>query len=86
MKPPVGNKLLFEEDGMIAKIIGGPNTRVDFYDDPVQEFFYQIKDDMFLKVVDDGTIKDVRINEGVCSCCRPTCAIRHNTRWRGPTG
>ncbi len=49
---------------MIAKIIGGPNTRVNFHDDPVQEFFYKIKNDMILKVVDDGTIKDVRINEG----------------------
>lgn len=64
LKPPVGNKLLFEEDGMIAQIIGGPNTRVDFHDDPVQEFFYQIKGDMILKVVDDGRIENVRINEG----------------------
>jgi 3-hydroxyanthranilate 3,4-dioxygenase len=40
VKPPVGNKLFFEEDGMISQIIGGPNTRVDFHDDPMQEFFY----------------------------------------------
>jgi 3-hydroxyanthranilate 3,4-dioxygenase len=64
LKPPVSNKLLFEEPGMIAQIIGGPNTRVDFHDDPVQEFFYQLKGDMILKVVEDGDIKDVRIREG----------------------
>jgi 3-hydroxyanthranilate 3,4-dioxygenase len=64
LKPPVSNKLLFEEDGMIAQIIGGPNTRVDFHDDPVQEFFYQIKGDMILKVIDDGEIKSIRLNEG----------------------
>jgi len=64
LKPPVGNKLLFEEPGMIAQIIGGPNTRVDFHDDPVQEFFYQLKGDMILKVYLEGDIHDVRINEG----------------------
>ena len=36
VKPPVGNKLFFEEDGMISQIISGPNTRVDFHDDPMQ--------------------------------------------------
>ena len=64
LKPPVGNKLLYEEPGMVAQIIGGPNTRVDFHDDPVQEFFYQIKGDMILKVAENGDIFDVRIREG----------------------
>lgn len=64
LKPPVGNKLLYEESGMVAQIIGGPNTRVDFHDDPVQEFFYQLKGDMILKVAENGDIFDVRIREG----------------------
>jgi 3-hydroxyanthranilate 3,4-dioxygenase len=76
LKPSVGNKPLFEEDGMIAQIIGGPNTRIDFHDDPVQEFFYQIKGGMILKVIDDVEIKDVRINEGEVFMLPPH--IRHS--------
>ena len=49
---------------MIAQIIGGSNTRIDFHNDSVQEFFYQIKGDMILKVIDDGEIKSIRLNEG----------------------
>ena len=49
---------------MITQIIGGPRTQVDFHDDSVQEFFYQIKGDMILMVVDDREIKSIRINEG----------------------
>ncbi len=64
LKPPVGNKLLFEAAGMIVMVVGGPNGRVDFHDDPVQEFFYQIEGDMILKVAEDGEIYDVPIRAG----------------------
>lgn len=65
LKPPVGNKQLFDEKtGMIIMVVGGPNKRCDFHDDPVEEFFYQLKGDMILKIWDDGSTYDVRINEG----------------------
>ena len=64
LKPPVGNKLVFEETGMVVMVVGGPNQRVDFHDDPVEEFFYQLKGDMVLKVVDNGKFYDVPIREG----------------------
>ncbi|MGO8914629.1 MAG: 3-hydroxyanthranilate 3,4-dioxygenase [Stellaceae bacterium] len=64
LKPPVSNRLVFENTGMVVQVIGGPNQRVDFHDDPVEEFFYQLKGDMVLKIAEDGRIIDVPIREG----------------------
>lgn len=64
LKPPVGNKLIFEDAAMVVQVVGGPNQRVDFHDDPVEEFFYQLKGTMVLKVIDDGAIRDIPIREG----------------------
>ena len=64
LKPPVSNKLVFENTGMVVQVIGGPNQRVDFHDDPVEEFFYQLRGDMVLRVFDRGKILDIPIREG----------------------
>jgi 3-hydroxyanthranilate 3,4-dioxygenase len=64
LKPPVGNKQLFVDTDMIAMVVGGPNSRVDFHDDPAEEFFHQIKGDMLLKIADRGKIYDLPIREG----------------------
>ncbi len=64
LKPPVGNRQLFPGSEMVVQVVGGPNRRVDFHDDPAEEFFYQITGDMVLKVHDRGKIEDVRIREG----------------------
>jgi 3-hydroxyanthranilate 3,4-dioxygenase len=65
LKPPVGNKMVFpQNNGMVVMVVGGPNQRVDYHDDPVEEFFYQLRGDMVLKIVDHGEHHDVRIREG----------------------
>jgi 3-hydroxyanthranilate 3,4-dioxygenase len=65
LKPPVSNRQLFDQtSGMIVMVVGGPNQRVDFHDDPVEEFFYQIKGDLLLKVADRGKVYDVPVREG----------------------
>ncbi|HEY7247763.1 MAG TPA: 3-hydroxyanthranilate 3,4-dioxygenase [Xanthobacteraceae bacterium] len=64
LKPPVGNKKVFEEGDMTVQVVGGPNERTDYHDDPVEEFFYQLKGNMVLKVVDNGEFYDVPIREG----------------------
>ena len=65
LKPPVANKQLFDhKTGMTVMIVGGPNRRVDFHDDPVEEFFYQLEGDMVLKIAEGGKICDVNIRQG----------------------
>lgn len=64
LKPPVANHLLHDSCGLIVMVVGGPNTRVDFHDDPVEEWFYQLEGDMLLKIADAGDIYDIPIRQG----------------------
>ncbi|QDL94026.1 3-hydroxyanthranilate 3,4-dioxygenase (plasmid) [Paroceanicella profunda] len=76
LKPPVGNQQIWEDAGMMVTVVGGPNKRTDYHDDPVEEFFYQLKGDMVLKVVDDGSFYDVPIREGEIFLLPPH--VRHS--------
>jgi len=64
LKPPVGNKVVYEDGDFIIMVVGGPNSRKDYHVDPVEEFFYQLEGDMILKIMDGGKRVDVPIKEG----------------------
>ncbi len=64
LKPPVGNKLLFQDSQFIVMAVGGPNSRKDFHHDPSAEFFLQIEGDMVLKTIQAGQQKDIPIRAG----------------------
>ena len=64
LRPPVCNKQIYEMGDFIIMAIGGPNNRKDYHDDPGEEFFYQIKGDMVLRVMENGRPRDVKIKEG----------------------
>jgi 3-hydroxyanthranilate 3,4-dioxygenase len=64
LRPPVCNKLIFEDAEFIVMAVGGPNSRQDYHVDPGEEFFYQIEGDMLLKTVQDGEFVDIPIREG----------------------
>jgi 3-hydroxyanthranilate 3,4-dioxygenase len=64
LRPPVGNKLLFEHSELIVMAVGGPNRRKDFHHDPGEELFYQVQGDIVLRTIQDGRFVDVPIREG----------------------
>jgi len=64
LKPPVGNKYIYDGEGFFVMVIGGPNARNDFHVTNSEEYFYQLKGDIVVKIYEDGIIKDIPIREG----------------------
>ncbi len=64
LKPPVGNKVVWENGEYIVMVVGGPNARKDYHLNQTPEFFYQVEGNIVLKVIDEGVPKDIHINEG----------------------
>lgn len=64
LKPPVGNRQVFRDSEFIIMVVGGPNSRDDYHDDPGEEFFYQLEGDMVLRTMQDGARVDIPIREG----------------------
>lgn len=64
LKPPVGNKKVYEDGDFIIMAVGGPNSRKDYHDDPGEEFFYQIEGDMVLRVMEPAGPRDIEIRQG----------------------
>lgn len=61
--PPVCNKLMHNEQ-LSVMFVGGPNQRYDYHIQEDEELFYQIKGDMKLPIVYEGSHIDIHIKEG----------------------
>lgn len=64
LKPPVSNRQLWADSDFIVTMVGGPNHRTDFHDDPSEEFFYQIRGNAYLNIWDRGHYDRVDLKEG----------------------
>lgn len=64
LKPPVGNKQIWEDQDFMAFVVGGPNARKDYHINQGAEFFYQIEGEIVLKVVQNGEFQDITIGPG----------------------
>ena len=64
LKPPVGNKQVYESDDFIIMVVGGPNARKDYHYNEGEEFFYQLEGEITVKIQEDGKAVEVPIKEG----------------------
>ena len=64
LTPPMLNKPIWRDSDFTVMILAGPILRNDFHLNPYEEFFYQLKGNMSVKVVEDGKIREVPVPEG----------------------
>lgn len=64
LKPPVGNCQVWQDTDFIVTVVGGPNHRTDFHDDPHEEFFYQLRGNAWLNLIVEGRRERVELHEG----------------------
>jgi 3-hydroxyanthranilate 3,4-dioxygenase len=81
MRPPVGNKYLYSGKDFFIMIVAGPNARNDFHMTSSEEFFYQLKGDVTVRLREGNRIVDHRIREGEVFFIPPN--VPHSPQ-RGP--
>ena len=64
LKPPVGNQQVWKNTDFIVTVVGGPNQRTDFHDDPHEEYFFQMKGNAHLLIWESGGYFRVDLKEG----------------------
>ena len=64
LKPPVGNKVMQIDDDFLIMVIAGPTKRFDFHYEPYAEWFYQLKGNMHVTIIEDGKRRRVDVKEG----------------------
>ena len=64
LKPPVGNKMVWQEGEFLVMVVGGPNQRKDYHIEEGEEFFYQIEGDITVRIKHEGETRDIEIKEG----------------------
>lgn len=64
LKPPVNNKVVYEDTEFIVMVVGGPNARKDYHYNESEEFFYQLEGDITVKIQENGKAVELPIRAG----------------------
>jgi 3-hydroxyanthranilate 3,4-dioxygenase len=64
LKPPVNNKVVYQDTEFIIMVEGGPNARKDYHFNESEEFFYQLEGDIKVKIQENGKAVEIPIKEG----------------------
>jgi 3-hydroxyanthranilate 3,4-dioxygenase len=64
LKPPVGNRVVWQNTEFIVMVVGGPNSRKDYHFNEGEEFFYQLEGDIVVKIQEEGKAVEVPIRQG----------------------
>src|SRR3982751_6632199 len=63
-KPPVSNRYLYDGRDFFVMVIVGPNARNDFHLVDSEEYFYQLKGDIKVRIREGDWIVDHLVREG----------------------
>ncbi|PYK70587.1 MAG: 3-hydroxyanthranilate 3,4-dioxygenase [Verrucomicrobia bacterium] len=63
-KPPVSNRYLYDGRDFFVMVIKGPNARNDFHLVDSEEYFYQLKGDIRVRIREGDRIVDHLVREG----------------------
>lgn len=63
LKPPVGNKMLWNSNFMVM-VVAGPNQRKDYHVNPGEELFFQIEGDIVVRIRENGKPRDIPVKQG----------------------
>ncbi len=63
-KPPVSNRYVYDGRDFFVMIIMGPNARNDFHQVDSEEFFFQLKGDIKVRIREGDHIVDHLVREG----------------------
>ena len=63
-KPPVSNRYLYDGRDFFVMVIKGPNARNDFHKVDSEEYFYQLKGDIKVRIREGDKIVDYLVREG----------------------
>jgi 3-hydroxyanthranilate 3,4-dioxygenase len=76
LQPPVCIQQVWRDTDFIVSVVGGPNRRHDYHDDPLEELFYQFKGNAYLSIMTPEGPRRVDLDEGAIFLLPPH--VRHS--------